>query len=74
MHSGHYTVAVLESKSESTAVALASANTKGPQFGPELVVNFDLAEVPAGQYFLGIRLDEIGRQDAPDYYAVMISK
>ena len=55
-------------------MALASGIAKGPTSALELVVNLDLAEVPAGQYFLGIRLDEHGQQDAPDYYPVMISE
>ena len=72
MHPGQYIVAVLESKSDYKPVALASGIAKGPTSALELVVNLDLAEVPAGQYFLGIRLDEHGQQDPPDYYPVTI--
>ena len=73
MHPGHYIVAVLESKSDYKPVALASGIAKGPVLPLELVVNLDLTQVPTRQYFLGIRLDEHGQQDAPDYYPVMIS-
>jgi hypothetical protein len=74
MHPGHYIVAVLESKSDYRPVALASGIAKGTTSALELVVNLDLAEVPANQYFLGIRLDDNGQQDAPDYYPVMIAE
>jgi hypothetical protein len=70
---GPYAIAILESATNNTAVALTSSNAA--QSGTELVVvaTVDLANVPAGQYFIGIRREFGGRQQEPTMYPVLIS-
>ena len=70
---GPYAIAILESATDNTAVALTFANAG--QSGAKLVVvaTLDLADVPVGQYFLGIRREVGGRQQEPTLYPVVIS-
>lgn len=70
---GRYVVAVLQSQSESTAVALGSALATGTEEHPTLIVSLDLSEARPGRYFLGTRFEEQGRQETPNYYPVTIS-
>lgn len=70
---GRYVVAVLQSQSEITALALSSAETRGTQNNVTVVVTLDLAEVRPGKYFLGTRFIKGGQQSAPSYYPVLIA-
>lgn len=70
---GAYAIAILESPTDNSALALTSA--KSAQSGNTLtiVATLDLADVRAGQYFLGIRRELSGRQQEPVLYPVLIS-
>ena len=69
---GRYAVAILQSKSERTAVALGSANATGTEQRATLIVTLDLSEARPGKYYLGTRLLEEGQQRNPSYYAVFV--
>jgi len=69
---GRYIVAILRSRSENTAIALASATATGTDSNATVVVTLDLSTANAGLYFLGIRREELGRQDVPNIYPVLI--
>jgi hypothetical protein len=69
---GRYVVAILESTSESTAVALGSANAKRTDLHATLVVTLDVSDARPGRYFLGIRFEKEGQQGAPNYYPLVI--
>ena len=70
---GPYAIAILESATNNTAVALTSANAEQSAAKLVVVATLDLANVPAGQYFLGIRRELGGRQQEPSLYPVLIS-
>lgn len=70
---GRYVLAVLKSRSESTAIALGSATTTGNDSKVALVVTFDLSSAKPGRYYLGIRREEQGQEQAAYYYPVLIS-
>ena len=69
---GRYVVAILESKLESTAVALGSAVAKLSGGQPTLVVSLDLSDARPGSYFLGTRLEKPDSPPVADYYRVQI--
>jgi hypothetical protein len=69
---GRYSVAILESRSESTAVALSSAIARGTEANPTILITLDLSEAKPGPYFLGIRLEEEGQQGIASYYPVVV--
>lgn len=69
---GRYVVAVLESQSQGTAVALGSAMTQRQEGRPTLVIGLDLSEVRPGKYFLGIRRENNGQEEIANYYPVVI--
>jgi hypothetical protein len=69
---GRYVVAILESKLESTAVALGSAVAKLSGGQPTLVVSLDLSDARPGLYFLGTRLEEPDSPATANYYRVQI--
>jgi len=69
---GRYAVAVLQAKSENTAVALGSANATGTEQHATLIATLDLSDVRPGRYYLGIRLVKREQQANPSYYAVFI--
>jgi hypothetical protein len=71
--SGRYVVAVLESRSENTAVALGSATTQGADDHQTVIVTLDLSEARPGRYFLGTRLESNGREEIPSYYPILVS-
>jgi hypothetical protein len=69
---GRYVVAIFESKSESTAVALGSGTARGTELHATIIVTLDLSDVKPGRYFLGVRLEERGQEGTPNYYPVLI--
>jgi hypothetical protein len=70
---GRYVVALLKSRSETSAIALGSAATSGNDVRATLVVTLDLSAAKPGRYFLGTRLEEQGQETAAYYYPVLIS-
>jgi hypothetical protein len=69
---GRYIVAILKSKSETTAVALNSATASGTDSNRQVVLTLDLSNAEPGRYFLATRLEEQGQQEAAFYYPVLI--
>ena len=72
-HPGRYVLAILKSRSESTAIALGSATTTGTDKKIAVVVTFDLSSAKPGRYYLGMRREEQGQEQAAYYYPVLIS-
>ena len=70
---GAYAIAILESATDNSAVALTSAKTTQSGNTLTIVATVDLANVRTGQYFLGIRREIGGRQQEPTLYPVLIS-
>ena len=70
---GRYIVAILQSRSENTAIALGSAAATGTEVKATLLVTLDLSDAKPGRYLLGTRLEDTGRQSAPSYYPVLIT-
>lgn len=70
---GRYVLAILKSPSESTAIALGSANTAGTGAKLKLVVTLDLSAAKPGRYYLATRREEQGTEEAAYYYPVLIS-
>lgn len=71
---GRYIVAILQSKSESGAIALGSALTAGGDADTSLVLKLDLSSTKPGRYYLATRMEEQGQQDAAYYYPVLIGQ
>jgi hypothetical protein len=55
---GHYSVAILRSRSSESAVALGSGIALGSEKRAELTVRLDLTRAAPGKYWLGTRRDE----------------
>lgn len=70
---GTYAVAILESSTDNSALALTSAKTGQPGNALIIVATLDLTDVRPGQYFLGIRRELDGRQQEPTLFPVLIS-
>lgn len=70
---GAYAIAILESATDNSALALTSAKTAQTGNSLTIVATLDLAGVPAGPYFLGIRRELGERQQEPTIYPVLIS-
>jgi hypothetical protein len=70
---GAYVIAILESATDNSAIALASAKTTQSGNTLAIVGTVDLANLHAGPYFLGIRREVDGHQEEPTLYPVLIS-
>lgn len=70
---GRYVVAILKSRTESTAIVLGSATTTRSNGKVTLIVTLDLTTARDGRYFLATRREEQGQQDAAYYYPVLIA-
>jgi hypothetical protein len=69
---GRYVLAILKSRSESTAIALGSANANGSGPRVTLVVKLDLSAAKPGRYYLATRREEQGQEEAAYYYPILI--
>lgn len=70
---GRYVVAILKSRSESTAIVLGSATTTGSGAKLTLAVTLDLSTAKPGRYYLATRREEQGQEEAAYYYPVLIA-
>ena len=70
---GRYVVALLKSRSENTAIALASATSAGTSARTILVLKMDLSATTPGRYYLATRREEQGQEEAAYYYPVLIT-
>lgn len=71
---GRYVVAILESQSQNTAVALGSAISSGDVKKTLLTLKLDLSSTKPGRYFLATRHEEQGQSDAAYYYPVLVGQ
>jgi hypothetical protein len=70
---GRYVVAILKSKTESTAIVLGSGSSNVSNGKTMLVVTLDLSAAKPGRYFLATRREEQGQEDEAYYYPVLIT-
>jgi hypothetical protein len=66
---GRYSIAVLKSRENGSAIALASGTASSKRGKIELTVRLDLSAAPPGQYLLGTRLDD---NQTTFYYPVTV--
>lgn len=69
---GRYVLAILKSKTESTAIVLGSGSSNINNGKNVLVVTLDLSAAKPGRYFLATRREEQGQEDEAYYYPVLI--
>ena len=70
---GRYILAILKSKTESTAIVLGSGSSNITHGKNMLVVTLDLSAAKPGRYFLATRREEQGQEDEAYYYPVLIT-
>ena len=70
---GRYVVAILKSRSENTAIALASTTAVGTNAKVILILKMDLSAATPGRYYLATRREEQGQEAAAYYYPVLIT-
>ena len=70
---GRYILAILKSKTESTAIVLGSGSSKISNGKNMLIVTLDLSAAKPGRYFLATRKEEQGQEDEAYYYPVLIN-
>jgi hypothetical protein len=70
---GRYILAILKSKTESTAIVLGSGSSKISNGKNMLIVTLDLSAAKPGRYFLATRKEEQGQEEEAYYYPVLIT-